>query len=356
VIRLDGVGLQVGQFRLRDISLEVPPGGYGLVIGPSGSGKTTLLEAVAGLAPISAGRVMVAGADVTGHPPELRGVGFVYQRYHLFPHFSVADNIGYGLVRTRQPKAKRLARVRELAASLGIEPLLTRGVRHLSGGEAQRVALARALAPRPHTLLLDEPFASLDPATRQDLRELLQTLHEDQAITILQVTHDFDEALRLGNVVAVMDGGEIVQYGTPEEVFRYPASAFVARFIGAANVVAGAVTRSGPQEREGSSFAAVFRSDGFSLDIVAEREGPTHAVIHPEDIVLSRESHSSSARNRLDATILALERSGPLTYVNLTVAGRRLVAVVTSQSAEAMGLGAGDQIFATVKATAIHLT
>ncbi|NNG16604.1 MAG: ABC transporter ATP-binding protein [Gemmatimonadales bacterium] len=356
MIRLDRVGLRVGEFQLRDISLEVPEGGYGLVIGPSGSGKTTLLEAVAGLARIATGRVMVRGEDVTDHPPERRGVGFVYQRYHLFPHLTVADNIGYGLVRTPQPKAERLARVQELAASLGIAPLLGRGVRHLSGGEAQRVALARALAPRPHTLLLDEPFASLDPATRQDLRQLLQRLHEDQGITILQVTHDFDEALRLGNVVAVMDGGEVVQHGTPEEVFRYPASAFVARFIGAANVVAGAVTRSAPEQPGATSFAAVFQSDGLSLDVVAEREGPTHAIIQPEDIVLSREPHPSSARNRLDAAMLILERSGPLTYVHLRVGGRRLVALVTTQSADAMGLEAGDRIFATVKATAIHFT
>ena len=356
MIRLERVGLRVGDFRLQDISLDVPTGGYGLVIGPSGSGKTTLLEAVAGLAPIAAGRVMVRGEDVTNHPPERRGVGFVYQRYHLFPHFTVADNIGYGLVRTRRPKAERLTRVQELAVSLGIESLLERGVRNLSGGEAQRVALARALAPRPSTLLLDEPFASLDPATRQDLRQLLQTLHEDQGITILQVTHDFDEALRLGDVVAVMDGGKIVQRGTPEEVFRFPASAFVARFIGAANVLAGVVTRSGPQAPAVTSFAAIFQSDGLSLEVIADREGRTHAVIQPEDIVLSRESHASSARNRLDASILKLERSGPLMYVHLALGERRLVAVVTTQSADAMGLEAGERIFATVKATAIHFT
>jgi molybdate transport system ATP-binding protein len=155
-----------------------------------------------------------------------------------------------------------------------------------------------------------------------------------------------------------MDGGEIVQHGTPEDVFRYPASAFVARFIGAANVLAGVVTRSEPQDPRVTSFAGKFQSDGLSLDVVAEREGPTHAVIQPEDIVLSRETHASSARNRLDASMLTLERSGPLTYVHLGVGrgGRRLVAVVTTQSADAMGLEVGDRIFATVKATAIHFT
>ena len=354
MIRLEAVGLRVGKFELQNISLEVPRGGYGLVIGPSGSGKTTLLEAVAGLMPIRAGRITVHGQDVTNRPPERRGVGVVYQRYHLFPHFSVADNIGYGLMQSRHMKSERQARVHELAAGLGIEHLLGRGVRHLSGGEAQRVALARALAPRPHTLLLDEPFASLDPATRQDMRQLLRTVHESQGITMLQVTHDFDEALRLGDVVAVMADGAIVQRGTPEEVFRYPNSAFVARFIGAANVIAGMVTRSGSAGTDTKTFPAEFRSDSLVLDVIADREGPAHAVVQPEDLVLSRESHASSARNRLAAVVLSMERAGPLTYVHLD-AGRRLLAAVTTQSAESMGLAAGERIVATIKATAIHL-
>jgi len=354
VIRLEGVSLRVGKFELRNISLEVPRGGYGLVIGPSGSGKTTLLEAVAGLTPIRAGRITVHGEDVTNRPPERRGVGVMYQRYHLFPHFTVADNIGYGLIQSRHLKAERRARVRELAASLGIERLLDRGVRHLSGGEAQRVALARALAPRPHTLLLDEPFASLDPATRQDMRQLLRTVHETQGITMLQVTHDFDEALRLGDMVAVMADGEIVQGGAPEEVFRYPNSAFVARFIGAANVIAGTVTRSGPTAPDTKTFPATFRSDGLALDVIADREGPAHAVVHPEDLVLSQQVHASSARNHLAAVVLSMERTGPLTHVQLD-AGRRLLAAVTTQSAETMRLAVGDRIVATVKATAIHL-
>jgi len=354
MIRLEGIGLQVGKFQLRDISLEVPAGGYGLVIGPSGSGKTTLLEAVAGLTPVRAGRITVRGQDVTHSPPERRGVGVVYQRYHLFPHFTVADNIGYGLPRSRQLRAERHARVVELARGLGIEALLDRGVRHLSGGEAQRVALARALAPRPHTLLLDEPFASLDPATRQDMRDLLRDVHETEGITMLQVSHDFDEALRLGDVVAVMAQGEIVQRGTPEDVFRYPNSAFVARFIGAANVIAGVVTRGESVAADTRTFPAIFQSDALRLDIVADREGPAHAIIQPEDVVLSREPHPSSARNQLSASIVNLERSGPLTRVQLE-AGRRLLAVITSQSAEAMGLEVGHRVIATIKATAIRL-
>ena len=185
VIRLENLHVRVGAFDLRDISLEVPKGGYALIIGPTGSGKTTLLEAIAGHARLKAGRVFMHDEEVTDLPPERRGLGFVYQQYHLFPHLSVRDNIGYGIARgrARQNGVTPAARIAELAAMLAIEPLLDRPVRGLSGGEQQRVALARALAPRPSILLLDEPFAAVDPATRQVLRRELRELHEREGIT-----------------------------------------------------------------------------------------------------------------------------------------------------------------------------
>ncbi len=354
MIRLAGVGLRLGEFTLRDITLDVPEGGYGLVIGPSGSGKTTLLEAVAGLAPVSTGSITVRGQEVTYLPPERRGLGMVYQRYHLFPHFTVGQNIGYGLDRHRMSVSERRARVREVADALAIADLLERGVRRLSGGEAQRVALARALAPRPSILLLDEPFASLDPSTREGIRRELERIHEQEGITILHVTHDFDEALRLGDVVAVMALGEIVQQGRPEEVFRHPNSPFVARFIGAANVLPGQVTRTGPAGERAGTFAARFTSSDLVLDTIAEREGQAHAVVQPEDIALSHTPQASSARNQFRGEVVAVERMGPLTYVHIE-AGRRLVAALTTASVDGMGIAPGSQVFATIKATAIHL-
>jgi molybdate/tungstate transport system ATP-binding protein len=243
VIRLERLHVRVGSFDLCDITLEVPTGGYALIIGPTGSGKTTLLEAVAGHARLRSGRVIMHNDDVTDLPPERRGLGFVYQQYHLFPHLSVRDNIAYGVSRNGRSLA---GRVDDLARMLAITPLLDRPVRGLSGGEQQRVALARALAPKPSILLLDEPFAAVDPATRQVLRRELRQLHEHEGITTLQVTHDFDEALRLGDVVAVLAEGRVAQSGTPEQVFRYPNSAFVARFVGSGNVIAGTVERQEP--------------------------------------------------------------------------------------------------------------
>jgi molybdopterin-binding protein len=350
VIRLEKLHVRVGSFDLQDISFEVPTGGYALIIGPTGSGKTTLLEAVAGHAPLRSGRVFMHDDEVTDWPPERRRLGFVYQQYHLFPHLSVRQNIGYGLARNGRDSP---ARVEELAGLLAIEPLLDRPVRGLSGGEQQRVALARALAPRPSILLLDEPFAAVDPATRQVLRRELRELHEREGITTLQVTHDFDEALRLGDLVAVLSDGRIAQSGTPEEVFRYPNSAFVARFVGTGNVIAGEVERIEPGSAPGA-FRGRFRGGNLTLDVVAEREGPIHVVIRPEDIVLSLTPHPDSARNHMEGRVTRLERVGPVTLVHLDV-GRPLLASVTTASTDEMGLRPGTQVVVALKATAILL-
>jgi molybdopterin-binding protein len=353
VIRFEDVSIRVGDFRLEDISFEVPAGGYGLLIGPSGSGKTTLLEAVAGHVQPRKGRIHLHGADVTPVAPERRGVGFVYQNYHLFPHLDVRANIRYGLLRGTLPEAAQHERVRELAALLDIESLLDRSVHGLSGGETQRVALARALAPRPSILLLDEPFAAVDPATRHMLRRELRAIHTQERVTTLQVTHDFDEALRLGDIVAVLAEGRIAQLGRPEEVFRFPNSAFVARFIGTGTVLRGEVERQPGAPSEGP-FAAWFRCAPLTFEVVAEREGPAHAVLRPEDLLLSREAMPGSARNRFPAVVSRVERVGPVSYIHLD-AGCSLTAAVTSVSSEELGLAPGVQVVVTVKATAIHL-
>ncbi len=352
MIRLEGLTVQAGAFQLQEISLEVPEGGYALVIGPTGSGKTTLLEAIAGHAPARAGRVWLRGEDVTGAAPEDRRVGFVYQHYHLFPHHSVRDNIGYGLRRNGLGPDAQRERVEVLAEMLGIAPLLDRGVTRLSGGEQQRVALARALAPKPSILLLDEPFAAVDPSMRHVLRRELRTLHEREGTTTLQVTHDFDDALRLGDLVAVLAEGRVAQAGPPDQVFRFPNSPFVARFIGAGTVLSGRVERVAPGTA--TPFAARFTSGTLTLEVVADREGPAHAVIRPEDVLLSRQPFPGTPRNRFSATVTRVERTGPLAHVHLD-AGVQFVAVITSATVETLRPTAGETLHAALKATAVHL-
>lgn len=351
MIRLEGVGVRFGRFQLEGISFEVPRGGYGLVIGPTGSGKTTLLEMIAGHVRPWTGRVFLRGEDVTDRPPERRRVGFVYQQYHLFPHLTVSRNIGYGL--RGVPGAVRAERVRSLAVLLGLTPLLERSVEGLSGGEQQRVALARALAPRPDILLLDEPFAAVDPATRRTLRRELRTIHEREGTTTLQVTHDFDDALRLGDVVAVLSEGRIAQAGAPEQVFRYPNSPFVADFIGTGTVLRGEVLRLGPGA---ASFAARFSSGGLALEVVAEREGPAWAVLRPSDLTLSRTTSGGPApRNRFPARVTRIERGSAVAWVHLDAGGTALVAAVTAGTAEELGLASGSEMIVSIKATAVHL-
>ncbi len=227
----------------------------------------------------------------------------------------------------------------DLADMLAIGPLLDRPVRGLSGGEQQRVALARALAPKPSILLLDEPFAAVDPATRQVLRRELRELHEREGITTLQVTHDFDEALRLGDLVAVLSEGRIAQSGTPEQVFRYP------------NYRLRRPVRRDRQRDRGNRGAdrscqrtravpGPLHRRELELDVVAEREGPMHAVIRPEDIVLSLTLQAGSARNHIEGRVSRLERMGPVTMVHLDV-GRPLIASLTSQSVDEMALRPG---------------
>ena len=353
MIRLENLSLQVGGFRLSGVSLELPTGGHGLIIGPTGSGKTTLLEAIAGHIQPTDGRIILDGRDVTRIPPEDRGIGFVYQAYHLFPHFTVRDNVGYGLQHTGLKGSSIRSRVEALAELVGITALLDRGVRGLSGGEQQRVALARALAPKPRILLLDEPFAAVDPALRRVLRRTLREIREHERITTLHVTHDVDDALRLGDMVAVLSANGIAQSGPPEQVFRYPDSPFVAEFLGAGSVLKGRLERLGPTGE--GAFPARFITPDLELEVVAEREGDGHILIRPEDVLVSREAHAGPPRNRLQAQIRHLERVGPVATLHLGIGETIIFASIMTATLEEQGLHLGDRVAVGLKATAIHV-
>ncbi len=358
MIEARGLSARVGSFRLHDVTFVVPKAGYGVVIGPAGSGKTTLLETVAGITPQTGGTLHLDGRLASSLPPESRQLGLVYQHGYLFPHLSVEQNIAYGTTDVEV--------ARDVATRIGAASLRGRAVESLSGGERQLVALARALARQPSILLLDEPFSALDPRRRETTRRELRRIHREWGITVLQVTHDFTEAGLLGDVAILLDAGRVLQSGRPEDVFRRPASPYVAEFLGAENVFAGTgqiLPDDSPDWSRGDGpvvsghHAVEFRTGPLTIYAVANSvENPGYAVIRAEEILLSLEpEESTSARNHFRGRITEISTLGALTRVSLEVDGATLVAALTTRSAQELALAVGVEAYASFKAMAVHL-
>ena len=297
-----------GVAALDGIDLDIASGELVALLGPSGSGKTTLLRVIAGLLAPDAGRVLFGDTDATRLSLRERNVGFVFQHYALFRHMTVAENIAFGL-RSR-PRAKRpdkatiARRVRELLQLIQLPEHGERYPDQLSGGQKQRVALARALAIDPSVLLLDEPFGALDAKVRVELRRWLRRLHEQTGQTTLFVTHDQDEALELADRVVVMRKGRIEQVGTPEQIYRAPASAYVFDFIGRANALRGNV-----------AFGS-FALPGQSLAWPAEGEGAATLYVRPHDLAIV------APEEGLPARVLAVQRRADRVTIEFAVEGQ----------------------------------
>lgn len=226
---------------LRGVDLEVPAGGRLALVGPSGAGKTTLLRVIAGLEAGAGGQVLAGAVRLDGLPSHRRPIAMVFQEPRLFPNLDVAENVGFALRAAGLRRPERRARAEALLAEVGLAGFGARPVAGLSGGEQQRIALARALCPEPRLLLLDEPLASVDPDRRESLRRLILRLQRERAVTMLLVTHDRDEAAEIGEQIALMIEGRIIQCAAPEELFMRPAAPAVARFFGARNILRGDV-------------------------------------------------------------------------------------------------------------------
>jgi sulfate/thiosulfate transport system ATP-binding protein len=245
---------------LEDVSVDVPAGSLTALLGPSGSGKSTLLRIIAGLEVPDAGSVLIEGADVTGRPPQKRGVGFVFQHYAAFKHMTVRNNVAFGLKIRNRPKAEVRSRVDELLELVQLAGLADRYPAQLSGGQRQRMALARALAVQPSVLLLDEPFGALDARVRKELRAWLRRLHDEMHVTTIFVTHDQEEAMDLADQIVVMNRGCVEQTGGPLELYEEPANEFVMSFVG-------------PVNRLGETFVRP-----HDVEIALEENGETEAA------------------------------------------------------------------------------
>lgn len=318
------VSRHFGQVRAVDgIDLDIVPGEFFAMLGPSGSGKTTCLRLIAGFEQPSSGHVEIFGQRAEGVPPYRRNVNTVFQDYALFPHLNVIDNVAYGLMVRGVPKSERLKAAGEALELVRLPDYGRRRPGQLSGGQRQRVALARALINRPQVLLLDEPLGALDLKLREEMQEELRSLQKSLGITFVLVTHDQGEALSMADRIAVFNNGRIMQVGTPRDIYRQPASRFVADFVGSSNVL--------------------------PPDFVERYCGAwAWASLRPEALLVSQHESGGTLTGR----VTALNFLGAATRVALDVNGRRLHATVPAGS---FTPELGDDVSLTFDPEQLHL-
>ena len=270
---------------LNNVSISVKQGEFLTLLGPSGCGKTTLLRMIAGFGSPDSGEILINGTDITDMPAHERPVNTVFQRYALFPHLDVYENIAFGLKLHKVPEDEIDKRVRKVLKMVSMNDYEDRDVESLSGGQQQRVAIARAIVNQPKVLLLDEPLSALDLKMRKDMQIELKEMHRKLGITFIYVTHDQEEALTLSDTIVVLDNGDIKQIGTPTDIYNEPQNAFVADFIGESNILNGKMIKDKLVEFAGHEFECV--DEGFGENVAVD------VVVRPEDIYITNKVESA---------------------------------------------------------------
>ena len=280
---------------LNNVSMYVKRGEFLTLLGPSGCGKTTLLRILAGFGNADSGEILINGKDITGIPPHERPVNTVFQRYALFPHLDVYENIAFGLKLKKMPTDEIDKKVRKALKMVSMTDYEDRDVESLSGGQQQRVAIARAIVNEPSVLLLDEPLSALDLKMRKDMQMELKEMHRELGITFIYVTHDQEEALTLSDTIVVFDDGVIQQIGTPTDIYNEPQNAFVADFIGESNILNGTMIKDKLVEFAGHEFECV--DEGFGENV------PVDVVVRPEDIYIMNRLEGAQLRAKVKSCI-----------------------------------------------------
>jgi spermidine/putrescine transport system ATP-binding protein len=343
-IELCGLTKKFGEIAVDNIDLSVASGEFFSLLGPSGCGKTTTLRLIAGFEQPTSGQILLDGVDVSDVPPHRRKVNTVFQSYALFPFLTVFDNVAFGLRHRKLDKTDLRRRVGEALELVRMTSFAKRRPGQLSGGQQQRVALARALVLNPAVLLLDEPLGALDAKLRRSLKVELKALQERIGITFLYVTHDQEEALTMSDRLAVMNAGRIVQIGTPREVYEEPAEAYVADFLGAANLM----------EVEVISAGAVRLGDfALSAERCEAATGSAHAVIRPERVRI--ETHGSAGDNRVPAMVERVVFLGAATQVMLRLAPGVPLQALIQNDGEQPDLAQGTPVHAYLPPDALRV-
>jgi len=336
-----------GDFYLKNVSLTVRDGEYFVLLGPTGAGKTVLLESITGITGIRGGQIWINNRDVTSLPVQERNIGFAYQKYTLYRHLQVRDNISFGLMWRYKSQKEIDDAVDRVIELLNLQNLLDKRPWALSGGESQKICLARAIAIRPDLLILDEPLGSVDAGSREFTERELKDTHNRLGLTTIHVTHDFEEAIALGDRVAVMIDGNIVQVGTPDEVFHHPNSEAVARFLMTRNIFDGEVQES----PDGQSF---FHLDGKTIPVNTSLRGKRHASVRPEDITIFVNPPDSDTSNCLQGTITRISDRGSIAYVWIDVPPE-FTCLMLRPSLKEMGLQEGQQISIKINVSAFNV-
>ena len=341
-IALQNVEKRFGELDvIRNVSLTVKDGEFVVFVGPSGCGKSSLLRLITGLEDVSSGQVHINGRDVTKLAPSERQLAMVFQSYALFPHLTVADNIGFGLRVSGRPKSEIRERVLKTARALELEPYLDRFPRHLSGGQRQRVAIGRAIVREPSAFLFDEPLSNLDASLRVQMRLELIRLHDQLKTTMIYVTHDQVEAMTMADRIVVLNAGRVEQFDTPIALYDSPANRFVAGFIGSPKMNFIDARASGPHQIETSAGSLNVSNLKSALP-----EGKLTFGIRPEHL---RYDHSSGLWK---GTILVEEQLGSDAYFTVDVEG---LGIVTVRAVGERGYHRGDTIFLTPDADRSHI-
>jgi len=357
-IVLEGVSKTYGGgfVAVDNVSLNIFRGEMFALVGASGCGKTTLLRMLAGFAEPSGGRILIDGVSMSGVPPYERPVNMMFQSYALFPHMTVERNVGYGISRMKMDGATRRSRIQDALEMVQLTQVAGRKPHQLSGGQRQRVALARALIRRPKVLLLDEPLSALDKKLREETQFELMDLQYKVGITFIVVTHDQDEAMALATRIAVMDHGKVVQVGTPSEIYEFPASRFVADFVGTTNLFEGTVTSCA-----GGLVTVHCAETGSELLVEESREySPGQRVwvaLRPEKVRLAREPAAAARVNQLRGMVWELGYLGNRSIYRIRTTSGKIVSAFAQnerRSAE-MAIDWSDEVFVSFGADAAVL-